>query len=261
MASQKLDKKEPEKNLLVSKKKNAGRNKSGRITVRHRGGGAKRLYRKVDFGQEKQGQKAKVVALEYDPNRTSFLALLEYEDGTKRYRIAPREISKGDEIICQENAEIKPGNRVKLRNVPVGTTVFNISLKPEGKGEIVRSAGGAGKVLAHEEKYTNLAMPSTEVRKILSECYATIGTVSNPEKRYQKIKKAGRIRLKGRRPTVRGSAMSPIAHPHGGGEGRAPIGLKYPKTPWGKPARGVKTRKKKWTDKLIIKRRKKKKNR
>ncbi len=261
MAKQKLDKKQPEKSLLVSQKKNAGRNNAGRVTVRHRGGGAKRLYRRVDFGQEKQGQKAKVIALEYDPNRTSFLILLQYEDGSKRYRIAPREISKGEEVICQEKTEIKPGNRMKLKNAPVGTLVFNISLRPEGKGKIIRSAGGSAKVLAHEGKYTDLVMPSTEARKILSECYATIGTVSNPEKRYQKIGKAGRVRLKGKRPTVRGSAMSPVAHPHGGGEGKAPIGLKYPKTPWGKPARGVQTRKKKWTDKLIIKRRKKKKNR
>ena len=227
MAKQKLDKKEPEKKLLVFRKKRAGRNKAGRITVRHRGGGAKRLYRIVDFGQEKQGQKGKVAAVEYDPNRTCFL-------------------------------ELKPGNRMKLKNIPVGTMVFNIALKPEGKGVIVRSAGSSAKVLAHEGKYTDLVMPSTEVRKVLSECYATIGTVSNPEKRYQKIGKAGRVRLSGRRPTVRGSVMSPIAHPHGGGEGRSPIGLKYPKTPWGKPARGVKTRKKKWTDKLIVKRRKKK---
>ncbi len=259
MAKQKLDKKKPEKNLLVSKKKTGGRNNAGRITVRHRGGGAKRLYRIVDFGQEKENQKGEVVALEYDPNRTSFLALIEYEDGTKRYRIAAKETKKGDEIICQEKAEIKSGNRIRLKNIPVGTMVYNISLRPEKGGEAVRSAGNSAKVLAHDGKYTDLVMPSTEVRKILSECYATIGTVSNPEKRYQKIGKAGRSRLKGRRPTVRGSAMSPVAHPHGGGEGRAPIGLKYPKTPWGKPARGVKTRKKKWTDKLIIKRRKKKK--
>ena len=258
MAKQKLDKKEPEKKLLVFRKKRAGRNKAGRITVRHRGGGAKRLYRIVDFGQEKQGQKGKVAAVEYDPNRTCFLALIEYEDGNRRYRIASREIKKGDELTCEEKAELKPGNRMKLKNIPVGTMVFNIALKPEGKGVIVRSAGSSAKVLAHEGKYTDLVMPSTEVRKVLSECYATIGTVSNPEKRYQKIGKAGRVRLSGRRPTVRGSVMSPIAHPHGGGEGRSPIGLKYPKTPWGKPARGVKTRKKKWTDKLIVKRRKKK---
>lgn len=254
-----LTKKRPEKRLLLALKRKAGRGRAGRITVRHKGGGVKRLYRIVDFGQEKINLKAKVIALEYDPYRTAFLALLEYEDKDKRYRITPSDLKVGDEIICSEKAEIKTGNRMKIKNIPVGTLVYNIELEPERGGKIVRAAGSAAKVLAHEGKYTNLVMPSGEIRKVLQECYATVGTVSHPEWRYTKIGKAGRARLRGRRPTVRGTAMVPADHPHGGGEGKAPIGLKYPKTPWGKPALGVKTRRKKWTDKYIIKRRRKKK--
>jgi len=254
-----LTKKKPEKRLLVSLKARAGRGSSGRITVRHKGGGVKRLYRMVDFGQEKIDIPAKVVALEYDPYRTAFLALLEYNDGKKRYRLAPSDIKIGEEIICSEKAEIKTGNRMKVKNIPVGTMVYNIELVPGEGGKIVRSAGAAAKVLAHEGRYTNLEMPSGEIRMVFQKCYATVGAVSHPEWRYQIVGKAGRSRLKGKRPTVRGTAMVPADHPHGGGEGRSPIGLKYPKTPWGKHALGVKTRKKKWTDKYIIKRRKKKK--
>jgi large subunit ribosomal protein L2 len=254
-----LTKKRPEKRLLISLKRRAGRTSSGRISVRHQGGGVKRLYRIVDFGQEKIDIPAKVIALEYDPYRTAFLALLEYKNGEKRYRIAPLGLKIGDEIICSEKTEIKTGNRLKLKNVPVGTMVYNIELEPGRGGKIVRSAGTTAKILAQEEKYTNLEMPSTEIRKVLRENYATIGTVSHPEKRYTIVGKAGTNRLKGKRPAVRGSVMNPVDHPHGGGEGRASIGLKYPKTPWGKHALGVKTRKKKWTDKYIIKRRKKKK--
>lgn len=254
-----LTKKEPEKRLLLSLKQRAGRGRSGRITIRHRGGGAKKLYRMVDFGQEKVDLKAKVVALEYDPYRTAFLSLLEYEDGDKRYRIASADLKIGDEVICSEKAEIRGGNRMKLKNIPVGTIVYNIELEPGRGGKIVRAAGAAAKVLAHEGKYTNLEVPSGEIRRALQECYATVGAVSHPEWRYADIRKAGRSRLRGKRPTVRGSAMNPVDHPHGGGEGRAPIGLKHPKTPWGKPALGVKTRRKKWTDKYIIKRRKRKK--
>jgi len=255
-----LTKKKPEKRLLLSLKRKAGRGSSGRITVRHKGGGAKRLYRKIDFGQEKIDKKAKVIALEYDPYRTAFLILLEYEDGDKRYRIAPFELKVGDEVICSEKAKIKIGNRMKIKNIPVGTIVFNVELEPGRGGKIIRAAGTSAKVLAQEGKYTNLQMPSSEIRKVLQECYSTVGTVSYPEKRYVRVKKAGISRLKGKRPTVRGSAMNPVDHPHGGGEGRSPIGLKYPKTPWGKHALGVKTRKKKkWTNKYIIKRRKKKK--
>jgi large subunit ribosomal protein L2 len=251
-----LTQKEPEKNLLLALPQKAGRSVSGRITVRHRGGGVKRLYRIVDFGQEMQGQQGKVIALEYDPYRTAFLMLLEYPDGKKRYQIAPHGIKIGDEVICQEKAEPKIGNRMKLKNIPVGTLVYNIELIPGRGGQLVRSAGTAAKVLAHEGKYTHLEMPSKEIRKVLQECFASVGQVSHPEKRFEKVGKAGSNRLKGRRPHVRGSAMTPASHPHGGGEGKAPIGLKYPKTPWGKHALGVKTRKRKWTDKYIIKRRK-----
>ena len=251
-----LTKKRPEKRLLLALKKKAGRGVSGRITIRHRGGGVKRLYRIVDFGQEKLGQRGKVVALEYDPNRTAYIALIEYLDGEKRYILAPKDLKVGDEIICQEKGEIKIGNRMKLINIPVGTQVYNIELEPGKGGKIVRSAGTSAKVLAQEPPYTHLELPSKEIRKIPQECFASIGQVSHPEKKFEIIGKAGRRRLKGWRPTVRGTAMIPPAHPHGGGEGKTPIGLKYPKTPWGKPAKGVKTRKKKWTDKLIIKRRK-----
>jgi len=253
-----LTKKEPEKKLLMALKQRAGRARSGRITVRHRGGGVKKMYRIVDFGQEKIDVPAKVIALEYDPYRTAFLALLEYQDKEKRYRLAPNGIKVGDEIICAERAEIKIGNRMKVKNIPIGTLIFNIELFPSKGGKIIRSAGTAAKVLAQEGQYTNLEMPSGEIRRVFQDCYATIGTVSHGEWRYEIIGKAGRVRLKGRRPVVRGTAMNPCDHPHGGGEGRTPIGLKHPKTPWGKPALGVKTRKKKWTDKYIIQRRKKK---
>jgi len=251
-----LTKEKPEKKLLLRLKKRAGRSKSGRITVRHRGGGVKRLYRIVDFGQKKKDIPAKVIALEYDPYRTAYLMLLEYEDGKKCYRLAPHDIKVGDKVKISETTEIKIGNRLKLKNIPVGTEVFNVELKPGRGGQIVKAAGTAAQVLAHEQKYTHLKMPSKEVRKVLSECFATIGRVSHPEHRYKKLKKAGQTRLKGRRPQVRGTVMSPRAHPHGGGEGKTPIGLPHPKTPWGKPARGVKTRKRKSTDKYIIKRRK-----
>lgn len=251
-----LTKKKPEKRLLLSLKRKAGRASSGRITIRHRGGGVKRLYRIVDFGQEKLGIPGKVAALEYDPNRTAHLALVEYQDGEKRYILAPHDLKVGDEIICQEKAEIKIGNRMKLMNVPVGTQVYNIELEPGKGGKIVRSAGTSAKVITQEPPYTHLEMPSKEIRKVSQQCFASIGQVSHPEHRFEEIGKAGRRRLKGWRPTVRGSAMTPASHPHGGGKAKAPIGLKYPKTPWGKPALGVKTRKKKWTDKFIIKRRK-----
>ena len=251
-----LTKKKPEKKLLLPLKKKAGRGVSGRITIRHRGGGVKRLYRLIDFGQEKLGVAGKVIALEYDPNRTAYIALIEYADGEKRYILAPKDLKIGDEITCQETTQIKIGNRMKLINVPVGTPVYNIELEPGRGGKIVRSAGTSAKVLAQEPPYTHLEMPSKEIRKVSQQCFASIGQVSHPEKRFEIIGKAGRRRLKGWRPTVRGTAMIPPSHPHGGGEGKTPIGLKHPKTPWGKPAKGVKTRKKKWTEKLIIKRRK-----
>ena len=254
-----LTKKRPEKKLLKSLKKKAGRTRSGRITVRHRGGGSKKLYRIVDFGQEKLDLKAKVVALEYDPNRNAFLALLEYPDAEKKYIIAPHNLKVGDEVIFSEKASISVGNRMKLKNIPVGTIVHNIELIPGKGGKLARGAGSGATILAHENKFCHLRMPSYEIRKISGECFASIGEVSCPEHRFVKIGKAGRVRHKGRRPKVRGSAMNPCDHPHGGGEGRAPIGLKHPKTPWGKPAKGVKTRKKrKQSDKFILKRRRKK---
>lgn len=254
-----LTKKKPEKRLLLALKKRAGRARSGRITVRHRGGGVKRLYRIVDFGQEKINIPAKVIALEYDPYRSAFIVLLEYKDGEKRYQIAAQGLKIGDEIRCAESAEIRPGNRMELKNVPIGTIIHNIEIRPGQGGKLVRGAGTGAKILAHEAGYTHLEMPSGEIRRVLSKCFASIGQISHPEHRYRRIGKAGITRLKGRRPTVRGSAMNPVDHPHGGGEGRAPIGLKHPKTPWGKPALGVKTRKRRWTDKYIIERRKKKK--
>ena len=254
-----LTKKKPEKSLLRPLKKTGGRGKSGRITVRHKGGGAKRLYRIVEFGQKKLEERARVLALEYDPNRTAFLALLEYQDGTKKYILAPQGLREASYVVFSEKCPLSPGNRMRLKNIPIGTMVYNIELEPGKGGKLVRGAGTSAQVMAQEEKHTHLKMPSSEIRKITRECFASIGEVSYPEHRFQKLGKAGRARWKGRRPTVRGSAMTPASHPHGGGEGKAPIGLKYPKTPWGKPALGVKTRKKKWTDKMIIQRRKKKK--
>lgn len=253
-----LTKKRPEKRLLLSLQEKAGRNSTGRITVRHQGGGAKRLYRIIDFGQEKINIKGKVIALEYDPFRTAFIALVQYEDGDKRYVISPHGLKIGDDVICQDEAQLKIGNRIKLKNIPVGSLIFNIEIDPGRGGKLVKSAGASAIVLAHEGKYAQLKMPSNEVRKILQECFATFGSVSRPEHKYMVLGKAGRVRHKGVRPTVRGSAMNPPDHPHGGGEGKTPIGLKYSKTPWGKPARGVKTRKREWTDKYIISRRNKK---
>ena len=253
MKNKLLSKKEPEKALLLAFGKKGGRGQNGRITIRHRGGGVKRLYRIVDFGQEKLGISGKVIALEYDPNRTAYLALIEYQDGKKRYILAPHQIKVGSEITCAEKTEIKIGNRMKLKNIPIGTQVFNIELEPQRGGKIVRSAGTSAKVLAQEDGFCHLEMPSKEVRKIFWDCFATIGQVSHPEWRFQNMGKAGRRRLKGWRPTVRGIAMNPVDHPHGGGHGRAK-GMQ-PKTPWGKQARGVRTRKQKWTEKMIIKRR------
>ncbi len=253
-----LSKKEPEKSLLLPLKKTGGRNQQGRVTVRFRGGGAKRLYRIINFGQEKINIPGKVTALEYDPNRTAFIALVEYEDKTKGYILAPQGLNVGDQVLTAEKTDIKPGNRMKLKYIPVGQAVYNIAVLPNQKGKLVRSAGASAMVLAHENRYTDLKMPSGEIRKINSECFASIGAVSNPEHRYVKWGKAGRLRLKGRKPHVRGTAMNPVDHPHGGGEGRAGVGMPMPKTPWGKPARGVKTRKRKHTDKFILQRRKKK---
>lgn len=252
-----LTKKEPEKRLTISLKKRAGRSREGKITVRFRGGGFKRKYRIVDFGEEKKGVPAKVEAIEYDPSRTAFLMLLCYKDGDRRYRIAPEGIKVGDEIICDDKTEIKIGNRMKLKNIPPGTQVYEIELKPGQGGKLVRSAGSSAQVLSKEDDYVILSLPSKEIRKFHGDCFATIGQVSNASHSEEVLGKAGRSRLRGRRPHVRGSAMGAHDHPHGGGEGKSPIGLKHPKTPWGKPALGKKTRKsKKWSDKFIIKRRK-----
>jgi len=253
-----LTKKEPEKRLLKFLKRRGGRGNLGRITVRHKGGGVKKLYRILDFGQEKINIPAKVISIEYDPFRTAFIALLEYQDHDKRYVIASQDLKVGDEVVIKDNAEIKTGNRLKLKNVPVGIMVFNIELEPGKGGKMVRSAGNSAKILAQEAGYTNLVMPSGEVRKVSDNCFATIGGVSHAEHMFKNVGKAGTNRRKGIRPTVRGGAMNPPDHPHGGGEGKTPIGMKYPKTPWGKHAKGVKTRRQKWTDKLILQRRKKK---
>lgn len=252
-----LSRKRPEKSLVKNVKRNVGRS-HGRITVRHKGGGVKRLYRMIEFAQTRIDETAKVIALEYDPNRTAFIALIEYKDSTRQYVIAAHDMKVGDEVIFSEKAPLKSGNRLKLKNIPVGTSVYNVELEPFKGGKMVRSAGSSAQVLAHEKGFVNLKMPSTEIRKVKDECFASVGMVSNQENRFYNMGKAGKSRLKGRRPHVRGSAMNPVDHPHGGGEGRQPIGLPHPKTPWGKPALGVKTRrKKKWTSKYIIQRRKK----
>ena len=252
-----LTKKRPEGALLLALKKRGGRAKSGRITVRHRGGGSRRLYRIIDFGQEKFGVPGKVIAIEYDPNRTSFIALIEYQNNQKGYILAPQGLKSGDTIIVSEKTDIQPGNRMRLKNIPIGVAIYNIEIEPGRGGQLVRGAGTAAKILAKEDHFAQIEMPSKEIRRISQECFASIGAVSRPEHKYVKIGKAGKVRWKGRRPHVRGVAMNPCDHPHGGSEGRAPIGLKHPKTPWGKPALGVKTRKRKWTNKYIIKRRSK----
>jgi len=254
-----LTKKKPEKKLTRKLIRKAGRGHKGRITVRHKGGGHKRKYRLIDFKQtDKMDIPAKVIALEYDPNRSCFIVLIEYPDKEKRYILAPHNLEVGQEIICREKAALKTGNRLLLKNIPTGTQVHNIELLPGRGGQIVRSAGSSAQVLANEGGYTHLKLPSGEVRMVKENCFASIGQLSNPEHNTVVIGKAGRSRWMGRRPTVRGSAMNPVDHPHGGGEGRTGIGLRRgPKTPWGKLAYGVKTRKKKkWSNKMILKRRK-----
>ncbi len=245
--------------LIAPLKKKAGRSRSGRITVRHRGGGVKRHYRKVSFGQEFIDTEGEVLDIEYDPNRSADIALVSYQGGKLGYMLAPQEIKKGDKVIVARKAETVPGNRMELRNIPVGTSVYNIALQPDGKGKLVRSAGSSAIVLAQEGGFTHLRMPSREVRKVVDRCFASIGEVSRSEHRYRRIGKAGTKRKMGRRPTVRGSAMNPVDHPHGGGEGRSPIGMPSPKTPSGKKARGVRTRKRKHTDRYILQKRRKKK--
>jgi large subunit ribosomal protein L2 len=242
------------KKLIVPLKRSFGRSNQGKITTRHKGGGVKRLYRVVNFGQEPLDVVGKVAGIEYDPNRSADIALVEYENGDIKYVLAPQEMKAGSKIITSDNAEIKSGNRLRLKNIPVGTMIYNIAIHPDGRGKLVRSAGVGALVLAQEEKMTHLRMPSREVRKVVNMCFATVGEVSKKEHRYHKIGKAGTSRKMGRRPVVRGSAMNPVDHPHGGGEGRASIGMPSPKTPWGKIARGVRTRKRKHTDRYIVKR-------
>ncbi|MCX6796745.1 MAG: 50S ribosomal protein L2 [Candidatus Falkowbacteria bacterium] len=256
-----ITKTRPEKNLTIIRKKSGGRNNQGKITVRHRGGGAKRQIRLVDFRRDKFDIPAKVSAIEYDPNRGARLALLNYVDGEKRYIIAPFGLKVGDEIISsKQQIEIKRGNALPIQYVPAGVEVYNVELEPGKGGRLARGAGNAIYVMGTEREYAQIKMPSGEIRLVKKECLCTVGQVSNPDKRLIKLGNAGRTRHLGIRPTVRGKAMNPVDHPHGGGEGNQPIGLKHPKTPWGKPALGVKTRSKdKPSNKLIIQRRKRKK--
>ena len=258
ITSEEITKSTPEKSLTVTKKKTNGRNNQGKITVRHRGGGAKRKYRIIDFKRRKDGVAAMVTAIEYDPNRSANIALITYKDGTKSYIIAPKGLTVGTVVESGENVDIKVGNALPIMNIPVGTVIHNIELKP-GKGAILaRSAGASAQILGREDKYVLIRLSSGETRKILGTCRATIGSVGNEDYGLVKVGKAGRTRHMGIRPTVRGSVMNPNDHPHGGGEGRAPIGRSGPMTPWGKPALGYKTRKnKKQSDKYIVTRRKK----
>ena len=256
--SEEITKTTPEKSLVVTLKKKGGRNNQGKITVRHRGGGAKRKYRIIDFKRDKDGVVGTVSSIEYDPNRSANIALIKYADGEKRYIIAPKGIKVGDKIESGANADIKVGNALPLENIPEGTVVHNVELKAGKGGELARSAGSSVQILGREGKYTLIRLTSGEVRKVLSTCRATIGEVGNADHELVNLGKAGRKRHMGIKPTVRGSVMNPNDHPHGGGEGRAPIGRKGPVTPWGKPALGYKTRKnKKASDKLIVRRRKK----
>lgn len=251
-----LTKKEPERRLLVPLRRHAGRNFQGKITVRHRGGGAKRYYRIVDFRRRKDGVPGRVAALEYDPNRSAHLALIHYADGEKRYILAPYGIAVGDKVEAGEQADIRSGNTLPLRHIPVGSVIHNIELKPGRGGQLARAAGAAAQLMAKEGDYGHVRLPSGEVRLIHLDCRATIGQVGNLDHENVVVGKAGRNRWRGIRPTVRGVVMNPVDHPHGGGEGKSPIG-RHPVTPWGKPALGVKTRKKnKPSDKMIVKRRK-----
>lgn len=248
----------PESSLLIPRRRRGGRNVQGRITVRHRGGGHRRHIRVVDFKRDKRGIPARVAAIEYDPNRTARLALLHYIDGEKRYIIAPLDLKVDDVIMAGPDSEIRPGNSLPISNIPIGTLIHNVELKEGRGGQLVRSAGTSAQLMAKEGDYAHVRLPSGEVRLIRQKCYATIGQVGNLDNSNIKLGKAGRKRHLGFRPTVRGSAMSPRDHPHGGGEGRSPIGLPGPKSPWGKPTLGKKTRRNKQTNKYIVRRRGKK---
>ena len=255
LSTEELTKKEPEKSLLAVKKKHAGRNASGKVTVRHQGGGNRQKYRIIDFKRNKDGIPAKVVAIEYDPNRTAYIALLSYKDGEKRYIIAPVGLKVGDTLMSGSGREIRVGNNLPLSDIPVGSLIHNIELEPKKGGQMARSAGAEVQLMAKEGKYATLKLPSGEMRKVLLACRATIGTVGNLDHELVSLGKAGRKRHMGVRPSVRGVVMNPNDHPHGGGEGKSPVGMKSPVTPWGKPALGLKTRKKKnKSDRLMVKR-------
>ena len=257
LTNEEITKKTPEKSLLTKKKKNAGRNSYGRITVRHQGGGNRQKYRIIDFKRKKDNIVATVIGIEYDPNRTSNIALIQYEDGEKAYILAPVGLKDGDKIVSGENVDIKPGNCLPIANIPVGTLIHNIELNPGQGGKMVKAAGGEAQLMAKEGEYAHIRLPSGEMRLVRAKCRATIGTIGNTDHSNVKIGKAGRTRHMGVRPTVRGSVMNPVDHPHGGGEGRAPVGHAGPMTPWGKPALGYKTRNKKnKSNKFIVKRRK-----
>ena len=257
LTNNEITKTTPEKSLLDTKKKNAGRNSYGRITVRHQGGGNRQKYRIIDFKRKKDNMEAQVIGIEYDPNRTSNIALIQYEDGEKAYILAPVGLTDGDKVISGENVDIRPGNCLPIANIPVGTLIHNIELNPGQGGKLVKAAGGEAQLMAKEGEYAHVRLPSGEMRLIRAKCRATIGTIGNLDYANIKLGKAGRTRHMGVRPTVRGSVMNPVDHPHGGGEGRAPVGHSGPLTPWGKPAIGYKTRKKNnRTDKYIVKRRK-----
>ena len=258
LSNEEITTNKPEKSLLEVKTKKAGRNNQGRITVRHQGGGEKKKYRKIDFKRNKFDVEGKVATIEYDPNRSANIALIHYIDGEKRYIIAPKGLKVGMKIVSGEKADIKVGNALPLKNIPEGTTVHNIELKPGKGGELARSAGASAQILGREDKYVLIRLASGEVRKVLGTCMATVGEVGNEDYSLVNLGKAGRKRHMGIRPTVRGSVMNPNDHPHGGGEGKAPVGRSGPMTPWGKPALGYKTRKKKASDKLIVRRRKNK---
>lgn len=251
-----VTKEEPESSLVVSIKKNAGRNLHGRITIRHRGGGIKKKYRIIDFRRDKDNIPAKVVAIEYDPNRSARIALLFYADGEKRYILAPLGLTVGATVMSGEQADVTPGNCMPIANIPIGTVVHNIELVPGKGGQIARAAGSGAQIMAKEGEYALLRLPSGELRRINIRCRATIGQVGNLDHENIDLGKAGRVRWLGRRPKVRGAAMNPVDHPHGGGEGKAPIGMPGPVTPWGKPTLGYKTRKRKNSDKFIVRRRK-----
>lgn len=255
LVNEEITKKAPLKSLTVTIKKNGGRNNQGKITVRHQGGGAKRKYRIIDFKRNKLNVPGVVASIEYDPNRTANIALINYLDGEKRYILAPKNLKVGMEVIASKDADIKVGNALPIMLIPVGTVIHNIELRPGKGGELARSAGASAQILGREGKYVMIRLSSGEQRKVLGTCMATVGEVGNEDSSLVKIGKAGRNRHKGIRPTVRGSVMNPNDHPHGGGEGRAPIGRKAPVTPWGKPALGYKTRKKKQSDKFIVRRR------